>query len=235
MKNNLGTILGCVATLALTAAGRAEDGTVRPARYDGPLQVLGGGHVEADGGPLYDNTMLTGRYFSPPNHAVPVEVGMAVQFPGTWHVDGFTFAYATAVPEDGTGVIDVVVNFYGGLALDDGPDLTTPVLSLELNGLPGAVGSTNAYVVGPVDLAGSGIDFDWPASTSQDGYENFNWVTFTFRQPRTGPVLAFGEVLLSSFWTGTDLNPPFEPGSFFWSFTGDLPPAFYLQLSGYGE
>ncbi len=214
---------------------RADEGAVRPARYDGPLKVLGGGHIDTDGGPLYDNTMVTGRYFSPPTRAVPVEVGMAVLFSGTWHVDSFAFGYATAIPEDGTGVIDVVVNFYGGLALDDGPDLTTPVLTMEFDGLPGAVGSSNAYVVGPIDLAAAGMDFDWTASTSLDGYNNFNWVTFTFQQQRTGPVLAFGEDLLNSFWTGTNLNTPFQSGSFFWTFTGGLPPAFYLQVSGFGE
>ena len=235
MRKQIATILGCVAGLALTAAVRADEGTVRPARYHGPLQVLGSGHIEADGGRLYDNSMVTGQYFSPPQRAVPVEVGMAVQFSGTWHVDSFGFGYATAIPEDGTGVIDVVVNFYGGLALDDGPDLTTPVLSMEFPGLLGVVGANNAYVVGPVDLTALGMEFDWTASTSLDGVHSFNWVTFTFQQQRTGPVLAFGENLLNHFWTGTNLNSPFQHGSYFWIFTGGAPPAFYLQLSGYGE
>ena len=236
MGKQIVTILSCVAALALTPAVRADGEPVRPARYHGPLQAIGGGHSNTDGGDLYDNTMVTGLYLSPPNRAVPVEIGMAVEFSGTWHVDSFNFGYATTIPDDGTGPIEVVVNFYGGLALDDGPDTTTPVLTLDFPGLPGTTTSqASAYVVGPIDLVGLGLDFDWTASTSLDGTLNFNWVTFTFQQQRTGPVLASGEDLYGYFWTGTNLMTPFQRGSFFWFFSGGAPPAYYLQLSGYAK
>ncbi len=211
MGGHLVMVLGA---LALTPMARADVGAVRPARYHGPLQVIGAGQA-TDGGDLYDNTMTARFYLSPPDRAVPVEIGMGVQYAGTWHVDNFSFGYATTVPDDGTGPIEVTVTFYSGLALDDGPDTTTPIFSVDLAGLPGATRQSNSYVVGPIDLAGMGRDFDWTASTSLDGSQTFNWVTFTYQQTGTGPVVASGEDLLNVFWTGTNLVSPFQPGSFF--------------------
>ncbi len=228
-------VVGCAAALALATTARADVGTVTATRITGDVQALGGDQVP--GGVLYNNTTSAGSYFPPPAQAVPVELGMAAIYGGTSHVNNFSFGYATSIPDDGTGPIEVIISFYGSLGGDDGPDTANgPIASFDIPGLPGATSQGNGYTVGPIDLTAQGFDFDWPSSTfAFDGTTTGNWVTFTFQQTGTGPIIASGETLLNAFWSGTDLNSPYESGSFFWQFNGGLPNAFYLQVGGVAE
>ncbi len=232
-------VAGCAAALALATTARADVGTVTATRITGDVQAIGGDQVP--GGTIYNNTTDPGLYFPPPAGAVPVEIGMAVIYGGTWHVNNLTFGYATTVLDDGSGPIEVIINVYGSLASNDGPDTASgPIASFDIPNLPGSPdGRTVAgWLVGPVDLTAAGADFDWPSSTfAFDGTTTGNWVTFTYQQGNTGPILASGETLLNAFWTGTDLNSPYESGSFFWQFTGTPPPppAFHLAIGGVAE
>jgi hypothetical protein len=236
MVKSVLTVLGCAAALALATSARADVGTVTPLEVTN-IQALSGDQVP--GAVIYNNTTSSGFYYPPPDGAVPVELGTAVVVTNgsIWHVNNFSFGYATKTLDDGSGPIEVIINFYASLASDDSPDTTTdPVASFDIPNLPGSPDGTTiaGWLVGPVDLTAPGLDFDWAASTfAFDGTTKGNWVTIQYQQTTTGPILASGETILNAFWSGKDiLNPPYNPGSFFYNFGGQAPPAFYLQIGG---
>ncbi len=218
-------VLCAIAGLALGPNARADVGIATAVPFKGDPVLVGDDFPP--GNVLYDNTTDTGYYFKPPSGAVPCEVADDIPYTGTWHVNWFLFGYVT----DQTGDQEVIVNFYGALGSDDGP-AGTPVQSLDLTGLPGSPdGSLQAWDI-LVDLVDYGQDFNWTNSTSGDGTYNFNWVSFSFQQQDAGLLTATGGGSMDVYWTGTDLNSPYESGSFFWNFNGSPAASFHIQIFG---
>jgi len=236
MVKNAMKVLCCLAVLGLVPTVQAHE-KLKPIKLPKDVQIIPiGDQIGIQDTLLYDNSTSSGFYTAPPDGAVPVEIATGVVYGDgstatSWHVNSFVFGYATNIPDDGTGPIEVIITFYGALAADNGPDTTSAVATFDVPGLPG-VTTSNAYTV-TIDLAGQGLDFDWASGVTSDGTLNLNWVSFQFQQTGTGPLLDSGAVDLNAFWSGKDLlNPPYDSGSFFYNFGGQAPPAFFLQITG---
>ncbi|HEV3202925.1 MAG TPA: hypothetical protein VGY77_01010 [Gemmataceae bacterium] len=222
----------CLAVLVIVQGAQADGiGTVTPTQVTGELGRVGDGITPAT--MWYDNSTTDfgdGRtyYFPPGDAIVPVELGDDVPFSGTQHVSTLVFAYGTSHIGDD---IECILNFYGGLAADDGPDTGSATASLDVTGLPGSPdGSAVGWIV-TLDLVGASVDFDWTASTSSSGI-NENWLTFTYMTTGTGPILATGGGSQDVFWSSKDLGTGMS-GSFFYFFGGPPAPegSFYIQIS----
>jgi hypothetical protein len=233
-------VLCCAAALVIAQGARADIGTVTAVPVDGDLLLAGDGTGITPQLMWYDNSMPTpppgpGYFYFPPGAAVvPVELADDVPFGATQHVSTLVFAYGTTVLDPTmSGVIECVVNFYGALAADDGPDTTSAVLSADITGLPGSPDGSSAGWIITVDLTmvTPPADFDWTPSTSSTGISE-NWLSFTYMQSGTGPILATGGGSQDVFWSAKDLSSG-APGSFFYFFGGPPNPegSFYIQLS----
>jgi hypothetical protein len=233
MKNVL-KVLFCGAVLVFAQNVQAQEETTPVQLPDGIKVVqIGDQQPGIQGGIIYDNTMDTGFYFPPPAGAVPVEIADDVILPdpsmgaGLAHINSFVFNYATATQD----VSDCTVGFYTLDAGDAGPDYTAPLAVLTLSGLPGSTDGSVVVFSVTVDLAGQGLDFDFPGTTLTDGTA-IGWNGYTFSNVGFGLLTATGGGSHDLFFANVDLNSPYEPLRGFWFFGGSPEASFHIQLLG---
>jgi hypothetical protein len=72
------------------------------------------------------------------------------------------------------------------------------------------------------------VQFVWTASAA-----GFNWIGFEYQQVGAGPLLATGAGSRDVFFSNRDLlNPPYNPGRFFYYFGGNPEASFHIQVFG---